>query len=123
MFSYGVDSTLWFGKYTGFSIREIALRNDSNYLQWCLININGFYLPEETIEYLKTIDLTFDIKDELQEALKGKKIIFLRIQELIEEQQRIKYIKRELKEAHKWDELKKIKERGGDIYDELQLYK
>ena len=123
MLSYGVDSALWFGKYTGFSIREIALRNDSNYLQWCLININGFYLPEQTIEYLKTIDFTFDINDEFKEALKRKKIIFLRIQELIEEQQRIKYIKRELKEAHKWDELKKIKERGREIYNELQLYK
>jgi hypothetical protein len=121
MITYDLDSSLYFGRFFGFSIRDILFKGETSYLQWCILNVKGFNLTDATVEHIKTIDVSFDQIKGVREELDRKHLILLRINELLDEQQRIKYIKRDL--IDNYIALKEVKARGLEIYAELQSYK
>jgi len=49
---YTQNSLLKFGKYNGSILEDIA-KTDPNYINWCIINLDHFYLSEEAIEHLR----------------------------------------------------------------------
>lgn len=57
---YDLDSVIAFGKFKGKTIREI-IELQPNYLQWCLINLHHFYLPDHVIEEIKEVKPTFTL--------------------------------------------------------------
>ena len=52
MKEYTQNSLLKFGKYNGSILEDIA-KTDPNYINWCIINLDHFYLSEEAIEELR----------------------------------------------------------------------
>jgi hypothetical protein len=52
MKEYTQNSLLKFGKYNGSILEDIA-KTDPNYINWCIINLDHFYLSEEAIEQLR----------------------------------------------------------------------
>ena len=48
---YKLDTAVYFGKYSCYTIREIY-QYDPSYLDWCLININNFYIDIELFKKL-----------------------------------------------------------------------
>jgi hypothetical protein len=53
MKEYTQNSLLKFGKYNGSILEDIA-KTDPNYINWCIINLDHFYLSEEALEELRT---------------------------------------------------------------------
>jgi hypothetical protein len=49
---YTQNSLLKFGKYNGSILEDIA-KTDPNYINWCIINLDHFYLSEEATEHLR----------------------------------------------------------------------
>jgi hypothetical protein len=52
MKEYTQNSLLKFGKYNGSILEDIA-KTDPNYINWCIINLDHFYVSEEAIEQLR----------------------------------------------------------------------
>jgi hypothetical protein len=50
---YTENSLLKFGKYNGSILEDIA-KTDPNYINWCIINLDHFYVSEDAIEQLRT---------------------------------------------------------------------
>jgi hypothetical protein len=121
MITYDLDSNLYFGRFFEFSIRDLLFKGETSYLQWCILNKKGFNLTHAAVEHIKTIDVSFDLIKGVREELDRKHLVLLRINELLIEQQRIKYIKRDLRDNYL--ALKEVKARGHEIYVELQSYK
>jgi hypothetical protein len=46
--------------------------NGINYINWCIIEIESFYISKSTIELLKRIDSNFYLKKEAEENLEKK---------------------------------------------------
>lgn len=51
MKEWGLDDVLNFGKHRGRTIEHVC-RTDPTYLEWCLDNINDFFLSDEAMEVL-----------------------------------------------------------------------
>ncbi|MFM1772983.1 MAG: hypothetical protein RLZZ71_2125 [Bacteroidota bacterium] len=49
---YTQNSLLKFGKYNGSILEDVA-KKDPNYINWCVINLEHFYLSAEVIEHLQ----------------------------------------------------------------------
>lgn len=49
---YTQNSLLKFGKYNGSILEDIA-KTDPNYINWCIINLDHFYVSEGAIEQLR----------------------------------------------------------------------
>lgn len=68
---YTVETTLTFGKYNGKSIRDILVIQPS-YLDWCIINLEHFYLDDDVIESMEATN-KFKISSQAQGILSKKK--------------------------------------------------
>ena len=71
MKEYTQNSLLKFGKYNGSILEDIA-KTDPNYINWCIINLDHFYLSEEAIEQLRA-NSGLGISEEATLALEQKR--------------------------------------------------
>ena len=75
MKTYTQNSLIKFGKYNGSILEDVA-KSDPNYINWCIIKLDHFYLSEETVEILKS-DSGFTISAEAILALEQKRLEML----------------------------------------------
>ena len=68
---YDLETEFTFGKYEGKTLREI-LEIQPEYLDWCAINLDHFYISEEVIDEIKTINSDFTISVEGNKKLSEK---------------------------------------------------
>jgi hypothetical protein len=52
----GLDSTLYFGKYSGLTIQDIIDDGNANYIHWAIDNISDFELTNEAFKALPAFD-------------------------------------------------------------------
>ena len=71
MWFYTLDTEFTFGKYEGKTVKEI-LEIQPNYLDWCAINLDHFYISDEIIEEIKVIKPEFTITEEGKQKLADK---------------------------------------------------
>lgn len=68
---YTFDTEFTFGKYKGKTIKEV-LELQPNYLDWCAINLDHFYVSDEIITEIKEIKPDFTISEEAKQKLADK---------------------------------------------------
>lgn len=68
---YNLDTEFTFGKFAGSTIRQI-IHTQPTYLNWCVINLDHFYISEEIIEEIKSIKPDFKLSEEGIQKLKEK---------------------------------------------------
>lgn len=68
---YTLDTEFTFGKFEGKTVREV-LELQPTYLDWCAINLDHFYITEETITEIKEIKPDFTITEEGKQKLEDK---------------------------------------------------
>ena len=68
---YTLDSEFPFGKYEGKTVKEV-LEIQPAYLDWCAINLDHFYISDETITEIKEIKPDFTISEEGEQKLADK---------------------------------------------------
>ena len=72
MKNYENNTPLNFGMYKGLTLENISQFN-YNYISWCIINLDHFYISEETIELLKSNVRGFRLKAEAEDILEKKR--------------------------------------------------
>ena len=55
---YSLNDKLDFGKHSNQLLKDV-LSNDPQYIHWCLIRINWFFLCDSAITYLENCEMTF----------------------------------------------------------------
>lgn len=60
--AYTISSPFYFGKYQGKTVEEV-FRENSNYIEWAINNIDKFFLTPETFDYLDNLKPDFKFKD------------------------------------------------------------
>lgn len=68
---YTLDTEFTFGKYEGKTVKEV-LEIQPAYLDWCAINLDHFYISDETITEIKEIIPDFTISEEGKQKLADK---------------------------------------------------
>lgn len=68
---YIAGNVLKFGRFKGKSLSEIVIQQ-SDYIEWCIIHLDHFYISEETIDNLKEINPEFIVNDQMMEILEEK---------------------------------------------------
>lgn len=68
---YTLDTEFTFGKYEGKTVKEV-LEIQATYLDWCAINLDHFYISDETITEIKEIKADFTISEEGKQKLADK---------------------------------------------------
>lgn len=71
MKSYDLDTLFTFGKYEGKTLKEI-IEQEPDYLDWCVINLDHFYLSDDMVEEITKINKNFKLSDIALEKLKEK---------------------------------------------------
>ena len=72
MREYKQNTPLQFGMYKGLTIENISQFN-YNYISWCIVNLDHFYISEETIDMLKSQIKSFKLKDSAVDILEKKR--------------------------------------------------
>jgi hypothetical protein len=68
---YELDTEFTFGKYEGKTLKDI-INDDQSYIDWCINNLEHFYISNDVIEKLKLIKPDFSISEETQNHLNEK---------------------------------------------------
>jgi hypothetical protein len=68
---YRSDTLFEFGKYEGKTVWQV-LDLQINYIDWCIININSFYLTVYMIDAIKNRNPDFKLSAEGEQKLKEK---------------------------------------------------
>ena len=68
---YTLDTEFTFGKYEGKTVKEV-LELQTTYLDWCAINLDHFYISDETIAEIKEIKPDFKITEDGKQKLADK---------------------------------------------------
>jgi len=68
---YTLDTEFTFGKFSGKTIREV-IKIQPDYIDWCAINLDHFYISDEIITEVKAIIPTFVLSEEGQSKLTEK---------------------------------------------------
>lgn len=71
MKAYEINSMLNFGKYENFTLEDIS-KIDPDYINWCINNLDHFYISEEVITEISIINPKFKVSEEEIHKLKGK---------------------------------------------------
>lgn len=59
---YSLDTEFTFGKFKGRTLKEV-IDIHPYYLEWCLLNLDHFFLSDETIESIKQIKPDFMLSE------------------------------------------------------------
>jgi hypothetical protein len=68
---YNLNTKFNFGKFEGKMVIEILTIQDS-YIDWCIINLDNFYITEEVVKEIKLLFPNFFISEEGQKKLSEK---------------------------------------------------
>lgn len=68
---YIAGNVLKFGRFEGKTLSEIVTQQP-DYIEWCIIHLDHFYISEETIDNLKEINPEFIVNDQMMEILEEK---------------------------------------------------
>jgi hypothetical protein len=60
---YNIDTVFNFGKYAGKTVREV-LDIQPSYIDWCVINLEHFYILPEDIDHIKSIKPDFTLSED-----------------------------------------------------------
>lgn len=71
MKSYFQESEVSFGKYAGLTLQDIV-KIDSDYINWCLINIDWFYIGYVTRIELKRDNPSFKLSSKAERVAEEK---------------------------------------------------
>ena len=66
-----ISSPLFFGKYKGTELLD-AFKLDPSYIDWAIINIDGFILTSEAFDYLNQLQTGFSFSNKAKEAQQNK---------------------------------------------------
>jgi len=69
---YELETEFSFGKYEGKSLQEI-LEIQPSYIQWCIDNLDHFYISDQVIQKIKSIKPDFRLNQDSLDRLKEKK--------------------------------------------------
>lgn len=72
---YDLDTEFSFGKFEGKTLRQIIDLQPS-YIDWCAINLEHFYISENVIEEIKSLNPDFALTEEGQEKLNERYTIW-----------------------------------------------
>ena len=59
--AYTINSQFYFGKFQGKTVEEV-FRDNPNYIDWAINNIDKFFLTHETFDYLNKLKAAFQFK-------------------------------------------------------------
>ena len=62
MKSYNLETEFSFGKFEGKTVKEV-LDLQISYLEWCLLNLDHFYVSDEVIAEIKLLKPSFEISE------------------------------------------------------------
>ena len=65
---YTLETIFTFGKYEGMNLKGIV-EIQSSYLNWCIVNLDHFYVSNEVIEEIKALVPDFNLSGEATEIL------------------------------------------------------
>ncbi|MDR1198651.1 MAG: hypothetical protein LBK94_06520 [Prevotellaceae bacterium] len=68
---YHIDTKFDFGKYAGKTLQEV-LEIRPSYINWCIINLDHFYISEDVIDEIKSIKPEFALSEEELQELNNK---------------------------------------------------
>lgn len=71
MKEYFAETTIKFGRYSGQPLSEIVTIQP-DYIEWCILNLDHFYISETTIDKLSEINTDFVIAETAREVLTEK---------------------------------------------------
>lgn len=71
---YDINTAFTFGKYAGRTLISIATA-DPEYLDWCSINLDHFYINEQNLKLLSQSPINIKLSEEALAALNKKKLI------------------------------------------------
>lgn len=68
---YQINSVVKFGRFNGKTLSDIV-SIQSDYIEWCIIHLDHFYISEDTIDNLSEINSEFTINSQMLDILKEK---------------------------------------------------
>jgi hypothetical protein len=77
MRTYTLSTILSFGKFKGKTLLEV-LEIQPSYIDWCVINLEHFFLPSSAIDAILSLKPSFSFSIEGEKALKLKKKQFIK---------------------------------------------
>lgn len=77
---YNLDTEFTFGKFEGMTVSEV-LKIQHSYINWCAINLDHFFIPDEVIKEIKSTIPDFTISEEGQKKLSEKYETWVKEQE------------------------------------------
>lgn len=63
---YTLETEFTFGKFRGKTLIDV-MNEDPSYLDWCLINLDHFYISNETLEAIRQIKPNFNFSENAEE--------------------------------------------------------
>lgn len=57
---YTLDTEFTWGRFKGKTIKDIVLDHQLYYIQWCIINLEHFYIAEDIIKQIKLLKPEFE---------------------------------------------------------------
>ena len=79
MKNYETTMVLNFGKYKGKTLLELA-RTNFAYIEWCILNIDRFYVKKAALKRLANRFKHIKLSDEILKVIETKKIAFDKIE-------------------------------------------
>lgn len=68
---YQLSTVFTFGKHQGKTLKEIV-ETAPSYINWCIMNLNHFYIDEPTIQNLKELNSVFSLSQDNLNKLASK---------------------------------------------------
>lgn len=68
---YKTDSAVKFGRFNGKTLSDIV-DMQPDYIEWCIIHLDHFYISEDTIDNLRELNSEFTINSQMLDILKEK---------------------------------------------------
>ena len=78
---YELDTKLTFGRFENKTIEEILFL-EPGYINWCIINLDHFYIAEYVIDDIKEIKSDFILSEEEIQVLEKKGYVYDKIHEM-----------------------------------------
>lgn len=68
---YNLETQFTFGQFEGKTLKEVA-HEDPSYINWCIINLDHFYVADSTIGELFALNTGFFLTEETVKQHKAK---------------------------------------------------
>lgn len=115
---YTLDSVLSFGKYENSTLEEV-FEIDPSYIEWCILNLDHFFIDFQTIKELTIVNIYFDFPESTLDFLRTKILDEIKREE--DEERRRDYL-RDSFYALTDGQLGDYDEYGGDMDDAMDYF-